>query len=89
MKYLINTTEVYRVANEDEAKKLIEDAKKDGNFILSKYSSEKREKKVKGEVEDEWFRVKLVKVFTDEKEPEYSTDISYEVNAFPSFSVEE
>lgn len=88
MKYLLNSTEMYRVGTEDEAKKLIEDAKKDGSFILSKYSSEKREKKVKGEVEEEWFRVKLVKVFTDEKEPEYYTEVSYDVSEFPHYDEE-
>ena len=34
MKYLLKTVETYRVATEDEAKKLIEDAKKDKNFTL-------------------------------------------------------
>ena len=36
MKYLIRTVETYRVANEDEAKQLIESAKNDRNYSLSK-----------------------------------------------------
>ena len=54
MKYLLKTVETYRVATEDEAKKLIEDAKKDRNFTLVKYLSEIREQKSKGEVIDSW-----------------------------------
>ena len=47
MKFLISTTEVHRVDTENEAVMLIEDAKKDGNFILTKYSTEHKEKKAK------------------------------------------
>ena len=50
MKFLISTTEVHRVDTENEAVMLIEDAKKDGNFILTKYSTEHKEKKAKGEI---------------------------------------
>ena len=56
MKYLLKTVETYRVATEDEAKKLIEDAKKDRNFTLVKYLSEIREQKSKGEVIDRYRR---------------------------------
>ena len=39
MKYLLKkTVETYRVATEDEAKRLIEEAKKDKNFTLVKIS---------------------------------------------------
>lgn len=79
MKYLVNTTEVYRVESEEEATSLIEEAKQDNSYILSKYSSTKKEKKSKGEVIDEWYHVVLVKVFNDEKEPISEVNISYEV----------
>lgn len=85
MKYLIKTVETYRVANEAEAKQLIEESKVDRNFTLSKYSSEYKCAKAKGEIVDEWFRVILTKDFTPEKEPDCTTSVSYSVDmgAFP------
>ena len=38
-KYLITVTETYRVDTETEAAKIIEEAKVDGKYVLSKYSS--------------------------------------------------
>lgn len=86
MKYLLKTVETYRVATEDEAKKLIEDAKRDRNFTLVKYLSEMREQKSKGEVIDSWYRVTLTKAFTDEKEPDTTVIVNYQsyAGAFPS-----
>lgn len=77
MKYLIQTVETYRVDKEDEAKRMIEEAKSDNHFILKKYSSEYKEKKQKGEVIDTYYKVTLTKAFTNEKEPEFRTEISY------------
>ena len=53
-KYLISVTETYRVDTETEAAKIIEEAKVDGKYVLSKYSSVKKERKQKGEIIDEW-----------------------------------
>ena len=84
MKYLLNVVETYRVADDNEAKALIEEAKKDRNYTLSKYVSQQKEKKVKGEVEDTWTKVTLTKVFTEEKEPECLASVSYNVGGvFP------
>lgn len=85
MKYLIKTVETYRVANEAEAKQLIEESKVDRNFTLSKYSSEYKNTKAKGEIVDEWYRVILTKDFTPEKEPDCTTTVNYnvDVGAFP------
>lgn len=77
MKYLLTTTEVYRVESENEAKKMIEEAKEDNHFILKKYTSEYKERKQKGEVIDTYWKVSLVKTFTDEKEPQLRTIVSY------------
>lgn len=77
MKYLIQTVETYRVDKEDEAKRMIEEAKSDNHFILKKYSSEYKEKKQKGEIIDTYYKVTLTKAFTDEKEPKFRTEISY------------
>jgi hypothetical protein len=80
MKYLVRTTEVYRIDTENEAKAFIESQKERAeNYVVSKYSSEYKEKKTKGEVIDSWFRVTIVKDFNDEKEPDYEVTISYEV----------
>ena len=79
-KYLINVTETYRVDTEEEAAKIIEDAKIDGKYILSKYSSVKKERKQKGDIIDEWYRLTLTKVFDDEKEPIGSSTIEYNID---------
>ena len=84
MKYLVKTVEQYRVASEKEAKELIESSKKDSSYTLSKYSSEYKCTKAKGEVVDEWFRVILTKEFTAEKEPDATATVSYEVSHFPT-----
>lgn len=77
MNYLLETTESYRVPTEEEAKELIETAKKGTNYILKKYTSQYKEKKSKGEVIDTWFKVTLVKSFNDEKDPESQIEIQY------------
>ena len=79
MNYLVRTVETYRVGNESEAKKLIESAKAEKVYTLSKYSSEYKCSKSKGEIVDEWYRVTLTKDFNVEKEPDCSVDISYKV----------
>lgn len=79
MKYLISTKEVYRVDTENLVENLVNEAKNDNRFVLTKYNVEKREQKMKGVVVDEWFRVTLEKKFTDEKEPESEVRIDYEV----------
>ena len=76
MKYLLSTTEIYRADSEAEANQLVETAKAEG--VLIKYTCTHKEKKQKGEVIDNWYRVSLTKAFTDEKEPDRSVTISYE-----------
>lgn len=68
-KYLIKRVETYRVDSEEEAKDFIEKNKKANEYTLTKYASEHKEKKAKGEVVDEWIRVTLTKVFNEEAEP--------------------
>ena len=77
MKYLLNTTEVYRVSSEAEAEAIINAAKTESGYILSKYSSQFKERKQKGEVIDSYFKVTLVKEFNNEKEPMVNVDIRY------------
>lgn len=78
-KYLITTTEVYRVDTEHEVEALIAEAKEDPTYTLVKYNREFKEKKSKGEVIDSWYKVSLVKGFTDEKDPDGTVTIIYEV----------
>ena len=56
---------------------MIEEAKQDKKFTLTKHTSQFKERKAKGEVIDQWFKVTLTKVFTDEKEPEANVTITY------------
>lgn len=77
MKYLLTVTEVYRVNSEEEALQMIEDARNDNQYILSKYNSQYKERKQKGEVVDSYWKVSLTKEFTSEKEPELQTTIEY------------
>ena len=77
MKYLIEVTENYRVDTDEEAKQLIEEAKT-GGALVKKSTSQYKERKQKGEVVDAWYKVSIVKVFTDEREPNMQVDISYD-----------
>lgn len=81
-KYLIKTTEEHRADNELEAAELINAAKADTRYLLSKYSSVKKERKQKGEIVDEYYIVTLVKVFDDAKEPCGEAQIEYKIGAF-------
>ena len=77
MKYLITTTEVDRVDTEEQVKQIIEEDKTDNHFIVTKYTSQYKERKQKGEVVDSWWKLSITKQFTDEKEPEFQTEIQY------------
>ena len=78
-KYLVSTTETYRVDTENEAAKAIEEAKQDGSYVLGKYTSEHKERKSKGEVIDEYWKLTLTKLFNDIKEPDSIVNVNYEV----------
>lgn len=77
MKYLTQVTETYRVDDEDQVLKMIDEAKSDNRFTLSKHTSQFKERKAKGEVIDAWYKVTLTKVFCDEKEPDANVTITY------------
>ena len=76
MKHLLEVTENYRVDTDAEAKQLIEDAK-GGKALIKKSTSQYKERKAKGEVIDAWYKVTIVKVFNDEKEPTAQIGIYY------------
>lgn len=79
MVYLVKVVETYRADTEEEAQKLIDEAKESNDYELVKFISENKVAKQKGEVIDEWVRTTLTKVFTSEKEPERSVKVEYEV----------
>jgi hypothetical protein len=78
-KYLITTTETYRVDSEEAVEAILEEAKSDSNYTLVKYSSTYKEKKEKGDVVDYWYRLTLTKEFTEEKDPDRDVQITYGV----------
>ena len=78
-RYLCQTQEIYRVGTEEEAAKLIEEAKVDKRFTLLKSSTEYKTVKSKGEVVDEYWKTTLVKHFTDLKEPDCSVSVDYTI----------
>lgn len=86
-KYLLSTQEVYRADSEAEATALIEEAKKENGFELAKYGCVYRERKQKGEVVDSYYKVTLVKGFTDEKEPTNDVEVSYKERS--AFDIED
>ena len=77
MNYLIETTEIYRVDTENDAKELVEEAKR--TSTVAKYSCVYKEKKAKSEVVDSWYRVSITKKWDEEKEPCGATKVSYGV----------
>lgn len=80
MKFLLKTVETYRVDTEAEATQLIEEAKK--KFTVSKAISEKKSRKAKGEIIDEWVRVTITKEFTEEKEPDDVVSVTYKSEGY-------
>ena len=68
--FFIKSAEQYRCDTEEEAKWLLEEAKKNYLYSVVKSSNEIKATKAKGEITDEWRRVIITKHFNDEKEPE-------------------
>lgn len=64
MERLLKVVETYRADTEEEVKTLINEAKADNSFELTKYSSEYKEKKSKSEVIDAAWLVQLYKGYS-------------------------
>ena len=79
MKYLTQTTEVYRVATVSEVEALHEELKNDPHFTLLGFSYKYKCQKQRGEIIDEWQQVTVKKEFNDEKEPLVKVEVKYEV----------
>ena len=79
VKYLINDVTTYRVATVKEVEALHEELLADTSFELTAFSYTTKYIKVKGEIVDEYQVVKAKKVFNNEKEPDRTIDVKYEV----------
>lgn len=79
MKYLINTTEVFRVGTIEEVEALQEEVKTDGRYDLASFSYKYKCQKQKGEIIDEWYQVSIKKTFNDEKDPCTNVSVTYGV----------
>lgn len=63
---ILKVTAEYRAESEEEAKQMNEDFKKEAReqgYILNPFAYTKKEKKSKGEVIDDGYLVKVVKVY--------------------------
>ncbi len=73
IKYLLKTTEEYRLETVDDVKafhkKLQQDAIDQG-YNLSSFGYTQKATQSKGEIIDEWCVVKVIKIFQKDKEPE-------------------
>lgn len=63
---LLKVTAEYRVESEEEAKQMNEDFKKEAReqgYVLNSFAYTRKEKKSKGDIIDEGYLVKVVKVY--------------------------
>ena len=79
MKYLINSTDVYRVATVEDAERLHEELKNDSNFTLASFGYKTKYIKQKGDIIDEYQLVTAKKIFNEQKEPYTTIEVRYEV----------
>lgn len=78
-KYLLTSTDTYRVETVEDVEALHEELKNNPRFQLVSFSYKTKYIKEKGEVIDEYQVVSAKKVFNDEKEPNTTININYEV----------
>lgn len=77
MKYLLTTTEKYRVATVAEVEALHEEFLNDSTYTLSSFGYTTKYIKIKGEIVEEYQVVTAKKTFNDEKDPESNVDVHY------------
>lgn len=78
MKYLLTSTDTYRVETVPEVEKLHDELIASHDFTLTAFSYKTKPIKVKGEQVGEYQVVTAKKVFNDEKDPERYLNIIYE-----------
>lgn len=77
MKYLLTSTNTWRVHTVADVEKLHEELKNDNRFELTQFSYTTKDIKEKREVIDQYQVVKAKLVFTSEKEPELTYEVEY------------
>lgn len=77
MGYLIDVVMRKRFSSEVEAKTFIENLSKNSMYEITKHSIDKKERKQKGEIIDQWYLATMKLKFNDEKEPDYDVNINF------------
>lgn len=62
-KKLVQSVETYRIDNESEVDAFLEELRNEMTFEIKKYSSTKKQKVKKGEIEDEWIQFTVTKAY--------------------------
>lgn len=62
-KKLVQSVETYRIDDESEVDAFLEELRNEMTFEIKKYSSTKKQKVKKGEIEDEWIQFTVTKAY--------------------------
>lgn len=62
-KKLVQSVETYRIDDESEVNAFLEELRSEMTFEIKKYSSTKKQKVKKGEIEDEWIQFTVTKAY--------------------------
>lgn len=62
-KKLVQSVETYRIDDEPEVDAFLEELRNEMAFEIKKYSSTKKQKVKKGEIEDEWIQFTVTKAY--------------------------
>ena len=62
-KKLVQSVETYRIDDESEVDAFLEELRSEMAFEIKKYSSTKKQKVKKGEIEDEWIQFIVTKAY--------------------------
>lgn len=62
-KKLVQSVETYRIDDESEVDTFLEELRNEMAFEIKKYSSTKKQKVKKGEIEDEWIQFTVTKAY--------------------------
>lgn len=79
MNYLIKTTEVWKVADNAAADLLEDEFRKEfDKYTVVIFKKTEKNRKIKGEIVEEWVQVDCTKLFNDMKEPDSHVKPKYE-----------
>lgn len=77
MNYLLSTTEIWRVPDMEAADALEESLRDQPEYNILKFNKTQKNKKVQGEIVEEWVRVSVTREFNLEREPENIVSLNY------------